>query len=41
MTSQVISILQLPSDWLSTFSMAVINTDNEYTYLIKQRRKFY
>jgi hypothetical protein len=25
----------LPSDWLSTFSLAVINANNEYTLFIK------
>ena len=32
--------LTLPSDWLSTFSMAVINTDNEYTYLLNKDVNF-
>ena len=30
----------LPSDWLSTFSIAVINTDNEYTYLLNKDVNF-
>lgn len=30
----------LPIDWLSTFSIAVINTDNEYTYLINKDVNF-
>ena len=30
----------LPSDWLSTFSIAVINADNEYTYLINKDVNF-
>ena len=32
--------LQLPTDWLSTFSMAVINSDNEYTYLLNKDVNF-
>ena len=32
--------LTLPSDWLSTFSMAVINSDNEYTYLLNKDVNF-
>ena len=32
--------LTLPSDWLSTFSMAVINDDNEYTYLLNKDVNF-
>jgi hypothetical protein len=32
--------LQLPSDWLSTFSMAVINANNEYTYLLNKDVNF-
>lgn len=32
--------LTLPSDWLSTFSMAVINTDNEYSYLLNKDVNF-
>ena len=27
--------LAIPSDWLSTFSLAVINANNEYLYLLK------
>ena len=30
----------LPSDWLSTFSIAVINADNEYTYLLNKDVNF-
>jgi len=30
----------LPSDWLATFSIAVINTDNEYTYLLNKDVNF-
>jgi len=30
----------LPSDWLSTFSIAVINANNEYTYLINKDVNF-
>jgi len=30
----------LPSDWLSTFSIAVINTNNEYTYLLNKDVNF-
>jgi hypothetical protein len=30
----------LPSDWLSTFSIAVINSDNEYTYLLNKDVNF-
>jgi hypothetical protein len=30
----------LPSDWLSTFSIAVINDDNEYTYLLNKDVNF-
>ena len=26
--------LAMPADWLSTFSLAVINAANEYTYLL-------
>ena len=26
----------LPTDWLSSFSIAVINSDNEYTYLLNK-----
>ena len=32
--------LQLPSDWLSTFSMAVISATNEYTYLLNKDVNF-
>lgn len=32
--------LQLPTDWLSTFSMAVINANNEYTYLLNKDVNF-
>ena len=32
--------LTLPSDWLSTFSIAVINSDNEYTYLLNKDVNF-
>ena len=30
----------LPSDWLSTFSIAVIDTNNEYTYLLNKDVNF-
>jgi hypothetical protein len=30
----------LPSDWLSTFSLAVINASNEYTYLLNKDVNF-
>jgi len=30
----------LPSDWLSTFSIAVINANNEYTYLLNKDVNF-
>ena len=30
----------LPSDWLSAFSIAVINSDNEYTYLLNKDVNF-
>jgi len=30
----------LPSDWLSTFSIAVINSDNEYIYLLNKDVNF-
>jgi len=32
--------LSLPSDWLSTFSIAVINANNEYTYLLNKDVNF-
>jgi hypothetical protein len=32
--------LQLPTDWLSTFSIAVIDTNNEYTYLLNKDVNF-
>lgn len=32
--------LTMPSDWLATFSMAVINADNEYTYLLNKDVNF-
>lgn len=32
--------MTLPSDWLSTFSIAVINSDNEYTYLLNKDVNF-
>jgi hypothetical protein len=32
--------LQIPSDWLSTFSLAVINTSNEYHYLLNKDVNF-
>ena len=32
--------LAMPSDWLSTFSLAVINTDNEYLYLLNKDVNF-
>lgn len=32
--------LGMPSDWLATFSMAVINSDNEYTYLLNKDVNF-
>ena len=32
--------LATPSDWLATFSLAVINTDNEYLYLLNKDVNF-
>ena len=32
--------MTLPSDWLSTFSFAVINANNEYTYLLNKDVNF-
>jgi hypothetical protein len=32
--------LGMPSDWLATFSMAVINSGNEYTYLLNKDVNF-
>jgi hypothetical protein len=32
--------LAIPSNWLSTFSLAVINADNEYTYLLNKDVNF-
>jgi hypothetical protein len=32
--------LGIPSDWLSTFSLAVINADNEYKYLLNKDVNF-
>ena len=32
--------LSTPSDWLSTFSLAVINSDNEYHYLLNKDVNF-
>lgn len=32
--------LGIPSDWLSTFSLAVINADNEYLYLLNKDVNF-
>lgn len=32
--------LGIPSDWLSTFSMAVINANNEYNYLLNKDVNF-
>ena len=32
--------MSLPSDWLATFSIAVINADNEYTYLLNKDVNF-
>jgi hypothetical protein len=32
--------MSLPSDWLATFSIAVINDDNEYTYLLNKDVNF-
>jgi hypothetical protein len=32
--------LAMPSDWLATFSLAVINTDNEYLYLLNKDVNF-
>lgn len=32
--------LAMPSDWLSTFSMAVINSNNEYLYLLNKDVNF-
>jgi len=32
--------LGIPSDWLSTFSLAVINSDNEYKYLLNKDVNF-
>ena len=32
--------LAMPSNWLATFSLAVINADNEYTYLLNKDVNF-
>ena len=32
--------LAIPSDWLSTFSLAVINANNEYLYLLNKDVNF-
>ena len=32
--------LTMPTDWLATFSLAVINTSNEYTYLLNKDVNF-
>jgi hypothetical protein len=32
--------LAIPTDWLATFSLAVINADNEYTYLLNKDVNF-
>jgi len=32
--------LAMPTDWLATFSLAVINTDNEYLYLLNKDVNF-
>lgn len=32
--------LSIPTDWLATFSLAVINTDNEYLYLLNKDVNF-
>jgi hypothetical protein len=32
--------LEIPTDWLATFSLAVINADNEYTYLLNKDVNF-
>lgn len=32
--------LAMPSDWLSTFSMAVVNNNNEYSYLLNKDVNF-
>jgi len=32
--------LAMPSDWLATFSLAVINADNEYLYLLNKDVNF-
>ena len=32
--------LAMPADWLATFSLAVINTDNEYLYLLNKDVNF-
>lgn len=32
--------LSIPTDWLSTFSLAVINANNEYTYLLNKDVNF-
>ena len=38
--SSGVKYMTLPSDWLSTFSFAVINNDNEYTYLLNKDVNF-
>jgi hypothetical protein len=38
--SSGVKYMTLPSDWLSTFSFAVINSDNEYTYLLNKDVNF-
>ena len=32
--------LSVPSDWLATYSLAVVNTDNEYNFLINKDANF-
>lgn len=32
--------LAIPTDWLATFSLAIINADNEYTYLLNKDVNF-
>jgi len=38
--SSGVKYMTLPSDWLATFSFAVINSDNEYTYLLNKDVNF-
>jgi hypothetical protein len=39
-TTSTNKYLSMPSDWLSTFSMAIINNANEYSYLLNKDVNF-